>query len=74
MKNSGLPTMVEAKSNIPKHINNTLPKSFKSSQNNSLNLISPSKTSLSTQAWFLKRYSDSDRFTRSEILSQNDRY
>ena len=56
MKNSGLPTMVEAKSNIPKHITNTLPKvnenRFKSLQNNSLNLGSPSKTSLSTQAWF----------------------
>jgi hypothetical protein len=56
MKNSGLPTMVEAKSNIPKHITNTLPKGFKtsSSQNSSLNLISPNKTSLSTQQ-ILKR-------------------
>lgn len=56
MKNSGLPTMVEAKSNIPKHITNTLPKinenRWKSMQNNSLNLNSPSKTSLSTQDWF----------------------
>ena len=67
MKNSGLPTMVEAKSNIPKHITNTLPKvnenRFKSLQNNSLNLGSPSKTSLSTQAWFM--------INRSNIIPYN---
>ena len=53
MKNSGLPTMVEAKSNIPKHITNTMPKTFKSSQSSSLNLLSPAKTTLSTQAWLM---------------------